>query len=164
MCLLLKEFWPQVLIGGMWQISYTLVEFVNPQLLNQLIAFVEDPNAETWKGYVYVLGMTLATIYMAVASTMGLYTMDTLAIKVNTALCTSIYAKSMKLSTTGRKVQNAGECLTLLNVDAEKIHEAISYLNLLWSTPLQLGLSIYFIYMKLGWAVFVGKSSLSLFK
>ncbi len=50
----------------------------------------------------------------------------------------------------------AGEIVNLINVDCQKLIDACLVLNLLWSAPLQVGLSIYFLYQTIGVAVFVG--------
>ena len=43
-----------------------------------------------------------------------------------------------------------------MSVDVTKITSLMRVVNILWSSPIQIGLSIYFIYHELGWPIFVG--------
>ena len=50
----------------------------------------------------------------------------------------------------------AGEILNLMNVDVQKLAETSLCAHMFWSYPLQVGLSIYFLYQTINVAVFVG--------
>ena len=54
---------------------------------------------------------------------------------------------------------SAGEIVNLISVDSQKIEEACVMFNMMWSCPLQVGLTIYFLYLTIGVAVFVGRLS-----
>lgn len=43
-----------------------------------------------------------------------------------------------------------GEIVNLMSVDAQRFMDLTTYLNMLWSAPLQIGLAIYFLYQILG--------------
>lgn len=53
----------------------------------------------------------------------------------------------------------AGEIVNLISVDCQKLQDASLFVNLLWSAPLQVALSIFFLYQQIGVAVFVGKEN-----
>ena len=42
-------------------------------------------------------------------------------------------------------------------MDCQKLTEACLYVNMMWSCPLQVGLSVYFLYQTINVAFFVGK-------
>ena len=46
----------------------------------------------------------------------------------------------------------------MINVDCQKLIDACLFVNMMWSCPLQVGLSIFFLYNTIGVAVFVGKN------
>ena len=46
--------------------------------------------------------------------------------------------------------------MNLMSVDVAKIVTLMSWVNFVWSSPIQIALSVYFIYAELGWAIFVG--------
>ena len=43
-----------------------------------------------------------------------------------------------------------------MSVDVTKITSLMNWVHLLWSSPIQIALSMYFIYDELGWPIFVG--------
>ena len=49
-----------------------------------------------------------------------------------------------------------GEIVNLMSVDAQKFQDIATYVHMLWSAPLQIGLSLYFLYLELGPAIFPG--------
>ena len=51
----------------------------------------------------------------------------------------------------------AGEIVNLISVDCQKLQDAAAFINMMWSSPLQVGLSIFFLYNEIGVSVFVGK-------
>ena len=46
--------------------AYISFQFLAPQILNLIIAFVEDPEAPAWKGYTYAIALTAVTLVGAV--------------------------------------------------------------------------------------------------
>ena len=66
------------------------------------------------------------------------------------------HRKSLKLSGAARKESSTGEIVNLMSVDVAKIVTLMSWVNFVWSSPIQIALSVYFIYAELGWAIFVG--------
>ena len=50
----------------------------------------------------------------------------------------------------------AGELVNLMSVDAQRLMELTTYINALWSSPLQIGVSLYFLYNTLGLPILAG--------
>ena len=57
----------------------------------------------------------------------------------------------------------AGEMVNLMSVDAQRLMDVLTYVNMLWSGPFQVGVSLYFLYYTLGWSTFSGLGVLVLF-
>ncbi len=51
---------------------------------------------------------------------------------------------------------SAGEIVNLISVDCQKLQDACQFLNMMWASPLQVGLSLYFLYNTIGMSVFAG--------
>lgn len=49
-----------------------------------------------------------------------------------------------------------GEIVNLMAVDAQRFMELTTYLNMIWSAPLQIGLALYFLWQQLGPSVLAG--------
>ena len=77
--------------------------------------------------------------------------------RVYTALVSSIYKKSLRLSSSARKDYTSGDIVNLIAVDCSKIEEAVMFLNFMWATPLQMAFSVFFLWQYLGPSVLVGE-------
>lgn len=55
-----------------------------------------------------------------------------------------------------RRESTVGEVVNLMSVDAEHIEGTMGYLWALWSSPLQICLSLYLLYTTLGASMFAG--------
>ena len=60
------------------------------------------------------------------------------------------------MTSSARKDSTVGEVVNLMAVDAQRLMDLTAYVNLAWSSPLQIALSIYFLYDIIGVAVFAG--------
>lgn len=60
------------------------------------------------------------------------------------------------MSNTARKESTVGEIVNLMAVDAQRFMDLVTYLNMIWSAPLQIGLAIYFLWGILGPSVLAG--------
>ena len=56
----------------------------------------------------------------------------------------------MRISNGARKQSTLGEIVNLMSVDAQRFTDLLPYLNMVWSAPLQISLSLYFLYQYLG--------------
>ena len=55
-----------------------------------------------------------------------------------------------------RRESTVGEVINLMSVDAEHIQRMLEYVWALWSSPLQIGVSLYLLYATLGPPMFAG--------
>ena len=67
-----------------------------------------------------------------------------------------IHLQSLKLSNSARKTSTVGEIVNLMSVDAQRFMELTTYLNMLWSAPFQMIVSLYFLWIILGPSVLAG--------
>ena len=56
-----------------------------------------------------------------------------------------------------------GEIVNLMSVDAQRFMDLVTNLHLIWSAPLQIVLSIVFLYIAMGPSVFAGVGVMILF-
>ena len=64
--------------------------------------------------------------------------------------------QSLLLSNLARRDSTTGEIVNLMAIDAQRFMDLTSYLNMVWSAPLQITLSIIFLYQTMGPSVFAG--------
>lgn len=49
-----------------------------------------------------------------------------------------------------------GEIVNLMSVDAQRFMDLMTYIHMIWSAPLQIILSLVFLYFTMGYAIFAG--------
>ena len=64
--------------------------------------------------------------------------------------------QSLRLSSSARRQSTVGEIVNLMSVDTQRFMDLMTYLHLIWSAPLQIVLSIVFLYIAMGPSVFAG--------
>ena len=99
---LLVAFGPAFLVGGLYQLAYVLLQFVSPQILNLLIAFVGS-NEPSWHGYLFVVILSIVALVTAAFDSQYWYKQTMVGLRLRTCLSSAIYRKSMKLSSNARK-------------------------------------------------------------
>ena len=71
-------------------------------------------------------------------------------IKVRTQLTASIYRKALKLSNASRSKFTVGQIVNLMAVDAQVFLELSTYINMIWSAPLQIVVALTLLWFELG--------------
>lgn len=99
---LFLSFGPFFFVGAAYQLVYVLLQFVSPQILNALIAFIEG-NEPVWHGYFYTVLLSVVALVAAVADSQYWYRMNLVGLRVRTVLSSAIYRKSLALSNNARK-------------------------------------------------------------
>uniref|UniRef100_A0A0K8SLI1 ABC-type glutathione-S-conjugate transporter n=1 Tax=Lygus hesperus TaxID=30085 RepID=A0A0K8SLI1_LYGHE len=79
-----------------------------------------------------------------------------IGLHIRTALISTIYRKALRLSSASRKESTVGEIVNLMSVDAQRFMDLTTYLNMVWSAPLQISLALYFLWQTLGPSVLAG--------
>ncbi|XP_046653460.1 multidrug resistance-associated protein 1-like isoform X4 [Daphnia pulicaria] len=153
---LCKTFAPEFLLGALLKLVQDLLAFVSPQILSLLIGFVEDTTQESWKGYLYAAILTITAMTQTLILGQYFQRMFIIGMQIRTSIVSSIYRKAIKISNSARKESTVGEIVNLMSVDAQRLMDLTTYLNMLWSAPLQIALAIYFLYQILGPSVFAG--------
>lgn len=82
--------------------------------------------------------------------------------RVKTSLMGLIYRKSIRLSALSRKDTTAGELINLMQINTQTFVELSSYLNMVWSAPLQIALSLVMLWQYLGVACLAGIATIIL--
>lgn len=83
--------------------------------------------------------------------------------RVKTSLMNIIYKKSLKLSTSARRLATVGEMTNLLAVNAQSFGDLTTYLNIIWSAPFQIIICIIGLWRYLGIASLIGVGTMVVF-
>uniref|UniRef100_A0A1Q3FWR2 ABC-type glutathione-S-conjugate transporter n=2 Tax=Culex tarsalis TaxID=7177 RepID=A0A1Q3FWR2_CULTA len=152
---LVKAFGPTFAFGSFLKLGQDVLTFASPQILRLIINFVAG-DEPMWKGIFYAL------LLFAVAGTQTLLLaqyfnrMFFVGLRIRTALISSIYRKALIISNSARKASTVGEIVNLMSVDAQRFMDLTTYINMLWSAPLQIALALFFLWEILGPSVLAG--------
>ncbi|XP_067139263.1 multidrug resistance-associated protein 1-like [Centruroides vittatus] len=158
---LFRGFWFALLLGTILEFLYSLVRFIPPLLINNMIDFVvnDDP---TWKGYFYTFLLFLSSLLSNFTINHLVYYMVVTAIQVKSALISAVYRKSLKISSSTRRKYTVGELVNLMAVDAERLFQLSMFFSLIWGAPLRVFLTIVFLWQYLGPSCLAGVAVMGL--
>ena len=159
---LIKVYGGSFLFGSVLKLCVDLLSVASPLIMKMMIEFVEthnDTNAasqEQWKGYFYGALLFCTLSMQSLLQSQYFERMFVIGVKVRTVLVAALYKKSLKISSSAKKESTVGEIVNLMSVDVQKFMDILPYINVLWSSLLQIALATYFMYEELGWPAFVG--------
>ncbi|XP_063398260.1 multidrug resistance-associated protein 1-like isoform X1 [Mytilus trossulus] len=160
---LAKTFGLELLHAHVFKLIYDITIFISPILLRFLIAFSKGSKesdstefSQPWKGYMLAAGFFVTILIQSIACHQQFYWGMTLGIRVKAALMAAVYRKALTLTSGARKESTVGEIVNLMSIDTQHVQDNINYLWALWSSPLQIGLCLYFLYQTVGASAFAG--------
>ncbi|NXY69746.1 MRP2 protein, partial [Glareola pratincola] len=153
---LCKTFWQNLLLSVAFKLVHDGLVFVSPQLLKLLIAFVSDEESFAWQGYLYAILLFLTAMIQSLCLQQYFTLCFKLGTNVRASLITAIYKKALTMSSATRKESTVGETVNLMSADAQRFMDMSNFVHQLWSSPLQIILSIVFLWGELGPSVLAG--------
>jgi len=158
---LVKSFGMSFLLGSVLKFFHDIMVFIAPMLLKRIIAFSEPvcegcTPSPLWQGVLYAVALLLVALCQTVLLSTYFYKMYLIGIWTKSALISAIYRKSLSVTAESKKGSTSGEIVNLMSVDCQKIGDILPYLNMLWSSPLQITITIYLLYQILGASVIAG--------
>nr|XP_009483327.1 PREDICTED: canalicular multispecific organic anion transporter 1 [Pelecanus crispus] len=153
---LCKTFWRNLLLSVAFKLVHDGFVFVSPQLLKLLITFVSDEESFAWQGYLYAILLFLTALIQSLCLQQYFSLCFQLGINVRASLIAAIYKKALTMSSATRKESTVGETVNLMSADAQRFMDMANFVHQLWSSPLQIILSIVFLWGELGPSVLAG--------
>ncbi|KFV53613.1 Canalicular multispecific organic anion transporter 1, partial [Gavia stellata] len=153
---LCKTFWQNLLLSVAFKLVHDGLVFVSPQLLKLLITFVSDEESFAWQGYLYAVLLFLTALIQSLCLQQYFSLCFQLGINVRASLIAAIYKKALTMSSATRKESTVGETVNLMSADAQRFMDMANFVHQLWSSPLQIILSIVFLWGELGPSVLAG--------
>ncbi|RMC11511.1 hypothetical protein DUI87_11630 [Hirundo rustica rustica] len=157
-----KTFKQNLLLAVAFKVVHDALVFVSPQLLKLLIAFVSDEDAFAWQGYLYAILLFLTAVIQSLCLQQHFSLCFQLGINVRASLIAAIYKKSLTVTGATRKESTVGETVNLMSADAQRFMDLANFIHQLWSCPLQIILSIVFLWGELGPSVLAGIATMVL--
>ncbi|XP_041856879.1 multidrug resistance-associated protein 1 isoform X2 [Melanotaenia boesemani] len=149
-------FGPYFLISCLYKIIQDILMFVGPEILRLLIHFVNDSSAPSWQGFFYTALLFICTSVQSLILQRYFHVCFVSGMRLRTAVIGAVYRKALVISSAARRTSTVGEIVNLMSVDAQRFMDLITYINMIWSAPLQVVLALYFLWQNLGPSVLAG--------
>eukprot|EP00076_Gallus_gallus_P022823 XP_015144307.1 canalicular multispecific organic anion transporter 1 isoform X1 [Gallus gallus] len=153
---LFRTFLQNLMMSVAFKLVHDVLVFVSPQLLKLLITFVSDAEAFAWQGYLYSILLFLTAMLQSLCLQQYFNLCFQLGTNVRASLIAAIYKKALTMSSATRKESTVGETVNLMSADAQRFMDMANFVHQLWSSPLQIILSIVFLWGELGPSVLAG--------
>ncbi|XP_056153641.1 ATP-binding cassette sub-family C member 3 [Lampris incognitus] len=153
---LLRAFGPYFLIGSAYKLLQDLITFINPQLLRMLILFAEQKGVPDWWGFALAFLMFFTALLQTIILHQHFQYCFVTGMRLRSAVIGAIYRKALVITNAAKRSSTVGEIVNLMSVDAQRFMDLTTFLNMLWSAPLQIVLALYFLWQNLGPSVLAG--------
>uniref|UniRef100_A0A6I8NAR9 ATP binding cassette subfamily C member 3 n=1 Tax=Ornithorhynchus anatinus TaxID=9258 RepID=A0A6I8NAR9_ORNAN len=153
---LLATFGPYFLISSFYKLLQDLLSFVNPQLLSVLIDFIKSPEAPAWQGFLIAGLMFACALLQTIILHQHFQFCFVTGMRLRTGITGVIYRKALLITNSAKRSSTLGEMVNLMSVDVQRFVDLVTFLNMLWSAPLQITLALFFLWQSLGPAVLAG--------
>ncbi|PAV58193.1 hypothetical protein WR25_11795 isoform B [Diploscapter pachys] len=145
------------LLGAFFlKLCFDLMQFVSPMLLKLLIKFMEDRSKPIGYGIAIATTMLISAYLQSMVLHQYFHIMFRMGMNIRSVLTGAVYRKALNLSNDARKNRSIGTIVNIMAVDIQRIQDVTSFIMLLWSSPQQIIIAVFFLYRELGAAVFAG--------
>ncbi|KAF9985753.1 hypothetical protein BGZ65_010009, partial [Modicella reniformis] len=157
---LLRAFGRQFYIAAFWKLMNDIMGFIQPLLLRELLRFIMSHNTPEpqplYHGYTLAVLMCLCSLSQTASLHQYYHGCFRSGMKVRAALITVVYQKSLRLSNKARQQFTVGEIVNHLSIDTQRLDDLLGQIHLLWSSVFQMVVTLYLLYLVLGWATLAG--------
>uniref|UniRef100_A0A8C5L1S6 Multidrug resistance-associated protein 1 n=1 Tax=Jaculus jaculus TaxID=51337 RepID=A0A8C5L1S6_JACJA len=153
---LYKTFGPYFLMSFFFKALHDLMMFTGPEILKLLIDFVTDKEAPDWQGYLYTALLFVSACLQTLALHQYFHICFVSGMRIKTAVVGAVYRKALVITNSARKSSTVGEIVNLMSVDAQRFMDLATYINMIWSAPLQVILALCLLWLNLGPSVLAG--------
>nr|KAF6365704.1 ATP binding cassette subfamily C member 1 [Pipistrellus kuhlii] len=140
----------------LYKALHDIMMFIGPEILRLLINFVNDKKAPAWQGYFYTAVLFLSACFQTLMLHQYFHICFVSGMRVKTAVIGAVYRKALLITNSARKSSTVGEIVNLMSVDAQRLMDLTTYINMIWSAPLQVIFALYFLWLNLGPSVLAG--------
>ncbi|XP_062178955.1 ABC transporter C family member 8-like isoform X2 [Phragmites australis] len=137
-----KCFLGEIALTGFYALLRTLSIAVSPLLLFAFVWYINQEERDLRAGLLLVCCLLLMKLVESLSQRHWFFDSRRTGMRIRSALMAVIFQKQLRLSSQGRKNHSTGEIVNYIAVDAYRLGDAISWLHMGWSSPLQLAFAI----------------------
>jgi ABC-type multidrug transport system fused ATPase/permease subunit len=149
---LCKCFLGEILLTGFYAFLRTLSIAVAPLLLFAFVWYSNQEERDLRVGLALVGCLLLTKLVESLSQRHWFFDSRRTGMRIRSALMAVIFRKQLRLSSQGRNNHSTGEIVNYIAVDAYRLGDAISWLHMGWSSPLQLVFAVATLF----WALKLG--------
>ena len=156
----------RIIEGGIFRLINSTLQFSFPILLNLILSYYqdiqigaitnEDPIMIYYKGYWLSALMMLFVAAKALIESAHFHKMNRCSWRIKTAISSSVYRKSLRLSSSAQRQTTLGEIVNLMQVDATKVELFVTSIHTLWDGIFQIAGYMTILGFLLGWTCLIG--------
>lgn len=149
-------------LGAVYKLLNDVSQYVQPQLLRMLIAFVESYwNPEKTpepiiKGAAIAGCMFAAAVFQTITVHQYFQIAFVTGMRVKGGLVSAIYRKSLRLSNEGRSEKSTGDIVNYMTVDVQRLQDLSQWGQQAWSAPLKIIACMFLLHSMVGWSMLAG--------
>ncbi|XP_074853753.1 ATP-binding cassette sub-family C member 2-like isoform X2 [Carettochelys insculpta] len=144
------------------KVASDILSFISPQIMKEMISLYEKQSDLHWNGYGYAIALLVVVVLQTLVHQLYQRFNMLTSVKIKAAVVGLIYKKALSLANSSRRKYTTGEIVNLMSADAQQLMELTVNLNLLWSAPFQILMTIVFLWQELGPSVLAGVAVLIL--
>ncbi|CBY39902.1 unnamed protein product, partial [Oikopleura dioica] len=155
---MIKAYWKPALMAACFKFIHDILSFVNPQVLKMFIRWISlcAESTSVQEGVLLALLLFIVSTLQTLLLHQYFWVGSNAGLKVKNSITSFLYKKSLNISSQARGMFTHGEIVNMMTVDAQKFQDIFTYIHMIWSGPMQIGLSLYFLWQELGPAIFPG--------
>lgn len=148
-----KQTYAQAIV---FKFAADLFSLAQPQLLRLLMSYIQSADKRPVAGTAIPLAMFMASILQSLCIHQCFQRLSVTSVRVKSALHSTIYAKSLRLSNGARMARATGDIINHMAVDTQRLQDAVQFSQHFWSAPLQILLCLASLYQLLGASMLAG--------
>ncbi|CAH0491864.1 unnamed protein product [Peronospora farinosa] len=146
----------QLAKAGLLKLVHDSLQFVGPMLIKEIIAYLQNPEAQLNEGLVYAAIVFVSGVLQSFLLRNYFFNCFEAGMRVRSAVCTAVYNKSLVLSAAARQKKTTGEITNLMSIDAQRLQELSTLINSVWFSIFQIVVACYLLWKQIGVATFAG--------
>nr|XP_011463945.1 PREDICTED: ABC transporter C family member 10-like isoform X2 [Fragaria vesca subsp. vesca] len=139
-----------IIISGIFALIKVLTLTSGPLFLMAFISVVEGETAFEGEGYALTAGLFVVKVLESLSERQWFFRTRLIGLQVRSLISAAIYQKQLRLSTAAKMSHSPGEIVNYVSVDAYKVGDFPYWFHQIWSTSLQLCLSLIIVYFSVG--------------
>ncbi|KAJ1259572.1 hypothetical protein BS78_10G166500 [Paspalum vaginatum] len=147
-----KCFLGEILLTGFYAFLRMLAIAVAPLLLFAFVWYSDQEERDLRSGMALVGCLLLTKLVESLSQRHWFFGSRRTGMRIRSALMAAVFQKQLKLSSQGRKNHSTGEIVNYIAVDAYRLGDAINWMHMGWSSPLQLAVAVATLF----WALKLG--------